>query len=94
MSAAVDDIQWGHEQVRFKAHLGGYVMATATSDLSLISICQYFQPEDVNEPVPTKRGVSFYVGSWGKVVEILQECRDALGDLYDVTKTCLDADIH
>ncbi len=93
VAGAVRDIRNG-EEVEFKVHLGGNVMLTATSDPPLVSIRHYFKPEDVKEPVPTKKGVSFYAMAWEKVMEILQACRVCLGDFYEATQTCLDEDVH
>lgn len=74
-------------------HLGGGVYASITPDYPTVNIRHFWQPDDATEPVPTKRGIILNNFRFGKLQKAMEEIKDCVPEMNDVTP-CMYSDDH
>ncbi len=69
------------EQVDYKHHIGSNVFVTVKTGWPNVDIRSWWLPEDANDIVPTKRGISLRASEWEKLNQIAESLHKVVPEL-------------
>ena len=85
------------EAVRNKAdlkeHIGGNVYAQVSKNFpNRVDLRQYFLPDGMVEPIPTKRGISLVYDEWEDMIACREDLQNICPQLKDLTPCFMNED--
>ena len=82
----------GEDCESIKWHIGGGVYVAVSKDFDIANLRQYFLPEDEQEILPTKVGVTLKLDQWENTVNELKALKEKFPELANAQECDLSAD--
>lgn len=82
----IDNTEKMDEEVQW--HVGGGVFVSLSPGYSTVDIRRYWKPDNVQEPIPTKKGVTLNKHKLSRLIDALEEMHESVPELND-TEPCV-----
>lgn len=79
-----EEVQW---------HVGGGVFVSLSPGYSTVDIRRYWKPDNVQEPIPTKKGVTLNKHKLSRLIDALEEMHESVQEL-NATEPCVLSESH
>ncbi|XP_061170461.1 uncharacterized protein LOC133179791 [Saccostrea echinata] len=83
----------GKEDGEVQWHIGGGVFVSLSSGYPTVDIRHFWKPDDAQEPIPTKKGVTLNRNKLARLRDALNEIHESVPELKD-TELCMFSESH